>query len=163
MNDVREATLQGCEQEREQWHGDHHAWLDDLKHWQVCEQRVVGIIFELESALPAHRNRLDRFHKMVMEHERLLEGYARDFDRIRAEVLDEQCDSAQEKPCDSSASRANSCEPQSIDALLEKHHQAEIRHAEMTLEQARLKAEHDAAREQLQALANGLLVCLGQR
>ncbi|PIW51178.1 MAG: phosphoenolpyruvate synthase [Zetaproteobacteria bacterium CG12_big_fil_rev_8_21_14_0_65_54_13] len=160
MIDVCEAALQGYEQQREQWHGDHHAWLEDLKRWQACEQRVVGIIFELEAALPAHRNRLDRFRKMVIEHERLLEVYARGFAQTRADVLDEQCDSALETLRAASASRCNGCEPPCYDALLAMHTLAEVRHAEMSLEQVHLKAEHDASREQLRELANGLLACL---
>ncbi|EAU54440.1 hypothetical protein [Mariprofundus ferrooxydans] len=139
MSDGSEINLTACEKDFERWYSEHQAWLDDLQHWQSCEHKVVGIIFELEAALPGHRAKLDQFHGMVMDHKQLLEKLARSF-----------------------ASLSAGGDGERVAELERIYHKAAVRHEEMATEYGRLESEYELALTQLQNLAERLQCCLNR-
>jgi len=160
VTDGIEACPQVCEPDYEHRKREIRAWMADLKHWQCCENRVMGIIFELENALPAHRKRLNQFRDMVMDHERLYERYARSLERARPDMIDEQCASKLEKLGRFGVAGCQDCEPECIEALSESCRQAALRHEDMALIYAQLQVEYESAMKQIQALAKRLQACV---
>ncbi len=154
------AGLTAYNKDHDQWQGEHRAWMEELSHWIVSERRVVGIIYELEAALPVYRTRLNRFREMVKEHEVFLERNARNIGSLRPAPVDEQCETNLKDLRNFGISPCQDCEPQCVDGAEESHSQAAARHESMKQEQARLKIEYESALKQLQELAKGLQACL---
>ena len=46
--------LQHWQQENLAWRNDHAFWLQEVDHWVKQAQRLVGLIYKLEHALPEH-------------------------------------------------------------------------------------------------------------
>lgn len=162
MNDDHEKCLKQCGLIHKQWHRDHCVWLEEFQHWKNYEQKVVGIIFELENTLPGHRTQLNRLNKLVQDHEQQLEKHVQNFGHVRETFVDDKCPAELEDMKRLRLSRCQSCEPMCIEALMESHRQAVIHHEQVSCEYTRLKAEYEPAVTQLRELTNRLLACLNR-
>ncbi len=160
MVDNYEACRTQCKQEHELWHHDYRAWMDEYKNWKDCEQKVVGLMYELQSALPDHRMQLDQFSEMNSSFARLLEAHKANFDTIRTSMIDADCPTDLKTFQQIGVSRCRECEPQCAEGLLESHRRAARSYAKLASERVKLKAEFESALPQLQQLVSRLQVYL---
>ena len=160
MKTKRDEWLATFEQDREQWLSDHAGWLDGFRKMKRCEQRVMGLMFELESALPNHQGRVNKLQEIVLEHEQYLVAHAGSQPRIRDGFIDDQCPVELAAFKKMGMSRCQSCEPKCLDCLQEEHHKAGKRHASVARKYHQLCKEFETALEEMNKLANDLERCL---
>jgi len=162
MADKHEGCRLQCLQEHEQWKEHYRGWMDDYACWKGCEQKVVGLIYELQSALPDHRLRLDDFSELITGFVQLLEEHQQRFEVVRPSMIDADCPSDLSAYKQIGVSRCTGCEPQCIEGLLESHRQASETYQVMVEKREQLRMEFEAALPRLQQLADRLQRCLNK-
>jgi hypothetical protein len=145
VEDSRDEWVQQCEQDRAQWQADHRAWMKTFKKMQRCEQRVMGLMFELDNTLPNHLARLGEIRDMIAEHERYLENHACSLKCVRKELIDERCPKELENFRQLGVSRCLNCEPKCFEALQAAHEKASRRHEMAAKKQVSIDAEYHVA------------------
>ncbi|MDT8309829.1 MAG: hypothetical protein RQ732_00140 [Methylophaga sp.] len=67
--------LQRWQQENHACCSDHTYWLQEVEHWTKQNQRLVGLIYKLEHALPEYSARLDQHVARINTHDAEIKRY----------------------------------------------------------------------------------------
>ncbi len=62
--------LKQCQRERDQWQRECATWLAEIKRWRREEQKILGLLFNLEHAIPDYRKLLDVHFDTIRTHEK---------------------------------------------------------------------------------------------
>lgn len=151
----REKWLKQYEQNREQWFNDHHRWLDGIRKMKRCEQRVMGLIFEMEGSIPSHQIQTNQLQDMVIDHEKYLIKLAENIP-CRNEFIDERCPSELANFKQLGMSRCKACEPKCFDALQEEYGKAAERHEMVAGKISQIEAEFEKAMRRMNRLVKDL-------
>jgi hypothetical protein len=65
------------QRERLQWHSEHVAWIRDITLWQREQKLAEALLYQLEHALPDHRQRMLEHSDDIAGHEKRLREYER--------------------------------------------------------------------------------------
>jgi len=142
MKDKREAWVKQCELDRVRWQADHRAWLERIQQMKRCEQKVMGLMFELDNALPNHQARLNDLQGIVTEHKKYLESHACDLQCMRNDFIDDECATELKNFSQLGVSRCTTCDPQCFGALRESHQKVSMQHDHAVKNQARIEVEY---------------------
>ena len=62
-------------EENKLWHQEHATWVAEVEQWQHKTQRLIALLYMLDSALPEHSAMLTKHVSLIEQHEKLVTCY----------------------------------------------------------------------------------------